>query len=374
MLMVSALAFSACAPSSGGQQGDGNSGSPAGEPTWDVFAAPSVGGMVPVTKDGDTVSIEVVGGQVVEIDTATKPKVAFASMGQGNSFTATSVKAAQDAADFYGYDLTVFDAGFDASKQRDQIETIINSGDYPLLMVQMMNVSSCLGKEAAAAGIVTTLVNVSDCNGSNLPNDQMLADGYMNGVFGSATAAAYRTFAERVIADTKSPSKAIVIAGPIGQPASDMMVGELQKQSAGSDLEIVAVARDEQGSYQYGLTAAEALLTANPDVNVVIADFSETTEGALEAAKSLGRDDLVIYDYGANQAILDAVDAGTVRATQPYFPYTSAYVAMSSLILASQGESVPRIILNDGRPAVGDTTDPVWVTKDNIADFRKAEY
>jgi simple sugar transport system substrate-binding protein len=111
-----------------------------------------------------------------------------------------------------------------------------------------------------------------------------------------------------------------------------------------------------------GVDAAEAILTANPDVKAIYGACGPPIIGALEAIANAGRspDSIVVVGFDASPDEIAAIEAGTEDATVAQFPAKMGELGIETVVKAVRGEAI--------EPNVD--TGTAIVTKDNIADFK----
>jgi fructose transport system substrate-binding protein len=100
---------------------------------------------------------------------------------------------------------------------------------------------------------------------------------------------------------------------------------------SGGDYEIVGN-EASQGAEDGGRTAAETLLSQNPDINVVYTINEPAAYGAYEAFKAAGStDDLVVVSVDGGCAGIDAVAEGIIGATSQQYPLKMAELGVQAI-------------------------------------------
>jgi len=100
---------------------------------------------------------------------------------------------------------------------------------------------------------------------------------------------------------------------------------------SGGDYEIVGN-EASQGAEDGGRTAAETLLSKNPDINVVYTINEPAAYGAYEAFKAAGKTDgLIVVSVDGGCAGIDAVKAGTIGATSQQYPVKMAELGVQAI-------------------------------------------
>lgn len=109
---------------------------------------------------------------------------------------------------------------------------------------------------------------------------------------------------------------------------------------SGGEYEIVGN-EASQGAEDGGRTAAETLLSKNPDINVVYTINEPAAYGAYEAFKAAGAtDDLVVVSVDGGCAGIDAVSDGVIGATSQQYPLKMAELGVQAIHdLVTTGET-----------------------------------
>jgi simple sugar transport system substrate-binding protein len=113
---------------------------------------------------------------------------------------------------------------------------------------------------------------------------------------------------------------------------------------------------------ELGISVAEDLLTANPDLKAIYAACGPPAAGAARAITNAGiaNDDIVLvgFDFCCDEE--EALEAGTEDATVAQFPTKMAELGVDARVTAIRGEEVASLI--DSGAAL--------VTKDNMGEFQ----
>lgn len=108
---------------------------------------------------------------------------------------------------------------------------------------------------------------------------------------------------------------------------------------SGGDYEIVGN-EASQGAEDGGRTAAENLLSANPDINVVYTINEPAAAGAYEAFKAAGKEDVIIVSVDGGCAGVSQIDEGIIDATSQQYPVKMAELGVEAIAgLVETGEA-----------------------------------
>ena len=294
-------------------------------------------------------------------------QLAYLSFAIANSYDAPMLAAAQAAAAGHGATLTVFDANNDPATQTRQLQDAVASGRFDGIVLQPIY----------GAGLVT---GVQDAIAQGVPVaniDQVLGDD-----FTTADAQVEGLSANVVFVPSEMGRKKgeLVVAACADVAADPCEVGYIYSVKASGldgalrtafDTAIatdpaISVVAEGESFYQtaLGLKAAQDMLTAHPDIDVIVgADQSIT--GALQATQAAGVADKVrLVGYGGGAVALQGIAAGDRFATVMQLPATEGRLGVEQLVSA----------ITTGTPAAG--MDPLAelpnagvVTADNVSDF-----
>ncbi len=93
------------------------------------------------------------------------------------------------------------------------------------------------------------------------------------------------------------------------------------------------------------LTAAETLMTGNPDMTAIYATGEPALLGAIAAVESQGKQDSVkIFGWDLTAQAIKGIDAGYVVAVVQQDPAGMAAAGIDALVTLSRGGTVPKQI------------------------------
>lgn len=151
-----------------------------------------------------------------------------------------------------------------------------------------------------------------------------------------------------------------ILEGVPGVPSLDDRVKGMQEGLAGVDVKVVGQGATDC-TEEKGISVAEDILTANPDLKAIYSACGPPAAGAAQAIKNAGKAGEVIlvgFDFCCGEA--EAIEAGIENATVAQFPTKMASLGVEALVKAIRGEKVESLI--DSGAAL--------VTKDNMAEFQ----
>ena len=153
-----------------------------------------------------------------------------------------------------------------------------------------------------------------------------------------------------------------ILEGVPGVPAlDDRVTGMLKGLAGGPDVQIVGKGATNC-TQELGVSAAEDLLTANPDLKAIYAACGPPAVGAAQAIENAGiaNDAIVLVGFDACCGELDKIVSGQEDATVAQFPAKMGELGVDALVRAIRGEEVETLV----------DTGAGLVTADNVADYQ----
>jgi simple sugar transport system substrate-binding protein len=152
-----------------------------------------------------------------------------------------------------------------------------------------------------------------------------------------------------------------LLEGVPGVPSLDDRVKGMLEGLQGVDVKIVGRGATNC-TEELGISVAEDLLTANPDLKAIYAACGPPAAGAARAIQNAGiaNDKIVLVGFDFCCGEEEALQAGVEDATVAQFPAKMAEKGVDALVKAIRGEKVESLI--DSGAAL--------VTKDNMAQFK----
>ncbi|HTN96399.1 MAG TPA: substrate-binding domain-containing protein, partial [Nordella sp.] len=212
---------------------------------------------------------------------AQEKTIALVQINQQALFFTQMNEGAQKAADAAGVKLVIFNANNDPTAQNNAIETYIQEKVAGIVVVAIdTNGIMPAVNAAAAAGIPVTAV------------DAVLPEGPQKaqiGVDNEGAGKAMGEFFNKYVADSMGGKAKLGIVGALNSTIQNIRqkgFEDVVKTNAGVVTAGVVDGRNVQDS---ALTAAESLITANPDLNAIYATGEPALLGAVAAVESQGK-------------------------------------------------------------------------------------
>ena len=272
---------------------------------------------------------------------STVKAVAFFGFAAANSFAQATWAGVKQAAAAAHVQTKFFDPNFNAQTQVSQIEDAITSGQYQAFVIQANDGNAVIPAIEKAVKAHIAVVAEFTPIGSNYASITPPIAGVT--FVGEAPVHNGMELGALGIAACKglNPCNVAYLEGFKSLPLDNARTAAVKKELAtASNVKLVA---DVQGGYTQasGLTAAQDVLQAHPNVNVMIGS-SQAIEGAQQAVKKAGDTGKIklIGNGGSCQAVAGVAN-GTWFATYALPETTSGFKATQLAIEAGNGQKVP---------------------------------
>lgn len=284
---------------------------------------------------------------------AQEKTIALVQINQQALFFTQMNEGAQKAADAAGVKLVIFNANNDPAAQNNAIETYIQQKVDGIVVVAIdTNGIMPAVNAAAAAGIPVTAVDAV------LPAGPQKAQ---IGVDNEGAGKAMGEFFNKYVADSMGGKAKLGIVGALNSTIQNIRqkgFEDVVKTNSGVANAGVVDGRNVQDS---ALSAAESLITANPDLNAIYATGEPALLGAVAAVESQGKQDQIkVFGWDLTAQAIKGIDTGYVVGVVQQDPAGMGAAAVDALVKITKGETVPATI-----PV------PITiVTKDNVEPYR----
>lgn len=262
-----------------------------------------------------------------------KITIGFAVSTQNNPFFVTMAKSVQEQAKKDNIEVKIVDAQNDPAKQSNDVTDLIES-KVDVLIINPVDSAAISNSVIAAnkAKIPVITIDRSSDKGdvvshiasNNVKGGEMAADYIVKKLGEGATVAELEGI---------PGASATRERGEGFHKIADQKLKVLAKQSADFDR-------------TKGLTVAENILQANPDVKAIFSHNDEMALGAIGAAKSAGKQ-LLIVGFDGTADGLKAIKDGDLAATIAQQPDKMGEMAVEAALKIAKGESVDKSIAVD---------------------------
>ncbi|GAC1554034.1 MAG: hypothetical protein NVS2B7_30000 [Herpetosiphon sp.] len=164
---------------------------------------------------------------------------------------------------------------------------------------------------------------------------------------------------EYIAKQLKSGDKVAIIRGAAGDPVHNLREQGATEPLKTAGITVVAV-QPADSDRAKGQNVAENLLTANPDLKAIYATNDEMALGAVQAAKSAGKQ-IIIVGFDASPDALTAIQSGQMSGSIAQFAEKIGLLGTITAAKVARGEAVEKFV----------NTGVELVTKDNVSKFKK---
>jgi len=274
---------------------------------------------------------------------AGKPmNIAYLSFAVDNSYDAPMLAAAKTAAQILGAKITVFDANNNPQTQYDQLQTVINSGQYNGIITQPIYGTGLISlvQQAIAKGI--KVVNMDQILGPKLDTDAPQVAGLSANVTFVPTEIGTK-LGQQVVAACASkklnPCKVGYLYDIKASSLDTAIYGAFTAAIKGSPVRIAATGQ----SYftpTTGEQQVQTMLQAQPGLNLIVGSDQgiEGASVALQTAHLTGK--VLLVGYGASAAAVAGVKSGAWFSDVAQAPATEGKEAVQALVAAIQSGKV----------------------------------
>jgi ribose transport system substrate-binding protein len=263
--------------------------------------------------------------------------IAYLSFAVENSYDAPMLAAAEAVADDNNATLKVFDANNSSQTQYSQLQDVINSGQYSGIVLQPIFGTGLISlvQQAIAKGI--KVVNMDQVLGPNYNTDAPQVAGLAANVMFVPTEIGTK-LGNLVVQACQSKNLNPCNVGylyDIKASALDVAISGAFDKAIAADPGVKVVAQGQSYfSPTIGLTAVQDMLTAKPNLNLIVGS-DQGIEGGVQAvaAKHLtGK--IILVGYGASAAALAGVASGAWYGDVAQAPASEGRLAVQALIKA----------------------------------------
>ena len=260
---------------------------------------------------------------------------------------------ATQAAEEAGVDLNIVDGRNDPARQVDAIETFITQGVDAIIVVAI-----------DVEGIVPAVQSAQDAGIPVVAIDARIEVPPANTFIGVDNLGAGEeagTYTRDFVANEMDGSAQIGIVGALNSFIQNQRRDGFVNILEGAEgIEIVGTV-DGQNVQETALSAAENLVTGNPDLNIIYATGEPALIGAIAAVESQGAQDRVtIIGWDLSEQAIRGIDEGFVQAVVQQDPFQEGVQAVEASLSLVNGEEASEEILI-----------PITiVTQDNVNEYR----
>ena len=270
---------------------------------------------------------------------------------QKSLFYVAAVDGMEQAAKEAGYKLITLSANNNSSQQVNQIQDLITQEVDVIIFIAQDATSAAAGVELANdAGIPIIAVDQKPESGSGKLATYIATD----------SVKAAEQLCTWLFDQIGGSGDLAILQGPLGATA-ELQRSEGCNNALGNypDVKVVAMESanwDETEAF----TAAQNILTANPNLKAFFGESDAMAMGAAKAAKQDSREDLFFVGIDGFPTMFESVASGLTQATMAQQPYLMGQMSVKNAVQIAEG--------NDADVPELQYMDTVLVTKENVAD------
>jgi ribose transport system substrate-binding protein len=264
--------------------------------------------------------------------------IAYLSFAVDNTYDAPMLAAAQAVASTDGAKLTVFDANNNPQTQYNQLQTVINSGQYNGIITQPIVSTGLVSlvQQAIAKGI--KVVNMDQILGPSLSTDAPQVAGLSANVTFVPTKIGTQMGQQVVAACASkklSPCKIGYLYDIKASSLDEAIYGAFSAAIKGSPVQVVTTGQSFFTPTD-GETAVQQMLQAQPGLDLITGSDQgiEGAQVALSTAHLTGK--VLLVGYGASDAAVAGVSSGAWFSDVAQAPASEGRLAVQALVAALQ--------------------------------------
>jgi ribose transport system substrate-binding protein len=290
----------------------------------------------------------------IPVASANATTIALVTINQQALFFNQVNDGAQAAADKNGIKLVVFNANNSPVAQNSAIEDYITQkvDGIILLAIDVNGVKPAIS-DAKKAGIPVVAVDARIPDGDNAA---------FIGVDNKGAGEQIGKFFADYVKSQMGGSAKVGLVGALNSFIQNQRLDGFKGavQAAGEDIKFLDTV-DGQNVQDVALTAAENLMTANPDMTALYATGEPALVGAISAVTSQKRTDKVkVFGWDLTAQAIKGIDEGWIVAVVQQDPYQEGATGVETLLK-----------IKNGQPIQASIDIPVTiVTKDNVDKYR----
>ncbi len=252
--------------------------------------------------------------------------IGFSISTLNNPFFVSVKDGVEAQAQKLGVNVKIVDAQNDPAKQANDVADLIQQGVTVLLV-----------NPVDSAAISTSVEAANKANIPVIALDRSADKGTIASLVASDNVKGGEMAAEYIIKKLGEGVKVAELEGIPGASATRER-GEGFHKIADQKLNVVAK-QSADFDRTKGLTVAENMLQANPDIQAIFAQNDEMALGAIEASKSAGKQIFIVGFDGTDDGI-KAVEGGTMAATIAQQPELMGQQGVDAAVKLAKGEKI----------------------------------
>lgn len=327
------------------------------------------------SASADTVPIDVGDGMTVNLPKDKKLNIALFTQGTAIKYGQEMIRAADDAAEEYGFTYTLFDPGYDPSKQLSQMQTALQSGKFDAAVVAPTDgtvICKVATEDFPEANVLVSVQSTPLCGlgtaqtADSVPED-LWAPGTMNMVASNNTIKwADAWFDAAAEANPGEQRIAVVTGQETAEQTKVMAIAMENWKKEHPEYTVDMLFGDNTSTKAFELV--QTYIQGHPDTSLILSHYTpDVTQGILKAIDAAGKTgEINVVDQGFGEFQIQSIEDGTVQLSAMFYPYNGVKLAFESIVNAQKGDPGPRFV-DDSQ--IGTVTEPFFITKETVGEL-----
>ena len=247
-----------------------------------------------------------------------------------NPFFVSMKEGAEKKAEELGYEVVVLDSQNDATKERANVEDLIQQGIVALII-----------NPTDSDAVVNSIKVANDSKIKVITVDRNSSGGEVVCHIASDNIKGGEMAAEFILEKLNGKGNIVELQGVPGASATRERGEGFHNIVDGKDGVKVVASQAAGFDRQKGLTVTENIIQATPDFDAIFAHNDEMALGAVKAIKTANKD-VIIVGFDGNDEAKAAVESGVLAATIAQKPDLMGEVAVENAVKVAKGETVEK--------------------------------
>ncbi|MCJ7687928.1 MAG: ribose ABC transporter substrate-binding protein RbsB [Clostridiaceae bacterium] len=247
-----------------------------------------------------------------------------------NPFFVSMKEGAEKKAKELGYEVVVLDSQNDATKERSNVEDLIQQGIVALII-----------NPTDSDAVVNSIKVANDNKIKVITVDRNANGGEVVCHIASDNVKGGEMAAEFILEKLNGKGNIVELQGVPGASATRERGDGFHNIVDGKDGVKVVASQAAGFDRQKGLTVTENIIQATPDFDAIFAHNDEMALGAVKAIKAANKD-VIIVGFDGNDEAKAAVESGSLSATIAQKPGLMGAVAVENAVKVDKGETVEK--------------------------------
>jgi len=289
-------------------------------------------------------------------------KIGLSMQTLGGAYFATQESALKGFCEEKGITLYSADAQGDMTKQLSDVEDLISKGCDVIVINPKDPKGAIAATEACSAAKIPVFIMDNTIDPSADYVSMIQSDNYeLGNLVGIDVASEFGNKEIKIGMLSGNQGNALGVSRRMG-----VVKGIIETQLASYNRTNVSILTQGWGNWgqEGGLTAAEDMLMAAPEINLIVAENDGMALGALQAIQAAKRDDILIVSVDGQKEVYSVIkEGGQIFATGRNDPTECAKQVLDTILKWNNGESVQKLIY----------LEPISVTGSNIDKYNNPD-